>query len=62
MSNAFDWSALEACRHQLAAGEAAAAGERLRPLRQEPAEPVIATVLAHAVFARGQPGEARAWL
>ncbi|MFN5695600.1 MAG: class I SAM-dependent methyltransferase, partial [Cyanobacteriota bacterium] len=43
-------------------GEAAAAVERLRQLRQEHAEPVIATVLADALFALGQQEEALACL
>ena len=62
MSNAFDWSALDACRRQLAAGEAAAAVERLRQLRQEYPEPAIATVLADALFALGQHEAALACL
>ena len=62
MSPVFDWSVLDACRHQLAAGEAVVAVERLRQLRQEYPEPAIATVLADALFQLGQPQEALACL
>ncbi len=62
MSRPFDWTALEACRQQLAAGEAAAAVERLRQLRQEYPEPAIATVLADALFQQGHSEAALACL